>query len=208
MVLRRPWLSEMVIEYLYGFHAFCDGHGNINGLIKNIIHGRSRGLEGDLHREWSPSESRSRSHRIDIEEDLNNLDDPNLPIPTDSNLMGISQRIINTPNFEEENRETRYRGGSLLNDFMEEKYVENRRTSADGMVISHEDDRGLLSMWDELTLGAIRLQYDAFRKGKQSVQEEQAAIYRQHEKLLKSMEFYFDFIRSLHYNRTINENGE
>ena len=218
LVLKRPWLSELIIEYLFGFHAFCDGDGNINALIKNIIHGRDPEMERPRHREWSPSESRSRSHVIQEP----NLDD--VPIPTDSNLMGISQRIINTPNIEQENGATSYDGGNLLNDFMEEKYVENRRTSADGMCLCHEDDRGFIGMWDALNLDAIRMQYDALKceRGRQS------AIQHQHAKTIRSLQFYFvespfslslsmivvmivvltfilcaiqDFLRSLHHQR-------
>lgn len=189
---------DVVIQFslwtFAGFHAFCDGNGNINALIKNIIHGRTAEMESTRHREWSPSESLSRS-RV-IEDDA--------PIPTDSNLMGISQRIINTPNIEHENP-TSYDGGNLLNDFMEEKYVENRRTSADGMCLCHEDDPGgFTGMWDALNLDAIRMQYDALK----SADGRQRAIRHQHEKTIRSMEWYFDFIRSIHHQRFGTQFGE
>ena len=67
LVLQRSWMSEIVIEYLYGFHAFHDD-GNINALIKNIIHGTNFNesvwkcdIEEDKHEvdEWSLSKSRS-----------------------------------------------------------------------------------------------------------------------------------------------------
>jgi len=211
VVLERQWLSELVIDYLFGFHAFCDGDGNINGLIKNIIHGQESQHRA-YHREWSPSESRSISKEVPPPQ--SNMDD--VPIPTDSDLLGISQRIISTPNIErsshlDDDRAAycgRYGGGNLLNDFMEEKYVADRRTSADGMCLCHEDDRGFIRMWDELNLDAIRLQYDAFAKGKEAgngadgMRSEHDAIQHLHQKTTKSMEFYFDFLRSLLYDRS------
>merc|ERR1712152_124621 len=121
----------------HGFHAFCDGDDNINGLIKNIIHGRNynewnrdRMNEGGIVindiDEWSLSKSQSETdEKIQNKNlDINNLD--NLAIPTDSNLMGISNRIINKPNIDNENVVNDE--ADLLNDFMEEKYVGNRRT--------------------------------------------------------------------------------
>jgi len=202
LILQRSWLCELIMEYLYGFHPFCDGDIRFEGLIKNIIRGGDHEQEPPGHREWSPSESQSNL------EDLqrSNLDDE--PIPTDSNLMGISQRIIERPNIERENAASPYDGGNLLNDFMEQKYVENRRTSADGMCVCHEEDRGFLAQWDEINLMCHRVQYDAFRKGRVSQDGEQSAVEYQHQKICRSIQFYFDFIRTLHHQRMGVETGD
>mmetsp|Transcript_193 Transcript_193/g.168 ORF Transcript_193/g.168 Transcript_193/m.168 type:complete len:218 (+) Transcript_193:2-655(+) len=201
LVLQRSWMSEIVIEYLYGFHAFHDD-GNVSSLIKNIIHGTNfnesvwkcdiEESSGHEVNEWSSGdddEEQEKNENLDI----NNLKD--LEIPTDKGMMGISSKIVSTPDVAMEKR-----GTDLLNDFMEEKYVDYRRTDNDGMCVCHEDDRGFIRMWDELNLDVVKLQYDAFKKGQQSQNLYKEEIKHQHSKVTRSMEFYFDFIRSLHYD--------
>ena len=64
----------------------------------------------------------------------------------------------------------------------------------------HEDDKGFIRMWDELNLDVVRLEYAAFKKGQKSESIYKNEIRHQHIKVTRSMGFYFDFIRSLHYD--------
>ena len=62
-----------------------------------------------------------------------------LEIPTDKDMMGISPKIVSTPDV------TIATGNEsdLLNDFMEEKYIDYPRTDTDGMCVFMKMIKGL-----------------------------------------------------------------
>eukprot|EP01083_Nonionella_stella_P163250 536620_1 len=202
LVLQNRWMSKLIIDYLYGFHAFNEGDDTLCELIKNIIHGSNRNewmyqIVMDKNcsiNEWSSSRSEFEIESLNKNLDISNLDD--LPMPTDSNLIGISRRITRTPNIDSEIGNIC--NNDLLNTFMEYREGDGPQPPC----VCHEDDKGFVRMWDELNLDAIRLQYDAFKKAHDSEEGQ-----HQHNKTLKSLQFYFDFIRSMHYSSTIDIGG-